>query len=106
MALAILDPLAFEKGIVRFSVDTGTNRYYRLKIGRSIEPRSGIDWVNDVYYTTPLAVNDAGGELLSTAKEISVPRARFDGGVAFVQLLSFKTPEGKSPAFSRVVKIP
>ena len=83
MALAILELLAFEKAYVRFNIDTGTNRYYQLKIGRNVQRKYGIDWVDNVFFSTPVGTNDA-----------------------YVQLFSFKTAQGKSPAFSRVVKVP
>lgn len=106
MALAILELLAFEKGNVRFNIDTGTNRYYQLKIGRNVQRKYGIDWVDDVFFSTPVRTNDAGGGLLSSSKDIVLPVTRFDKENAYVQLFSFKTAEGKSPAFSSVVKVP
>jgi hypothetical protein len=35
-----------------------------------------------------------------------VPASRLDDGAAFVQLVSFKTPDGRAPAFSRVIPLP
>lgn len=106
MALAILQLLAFEKGDVRFNIDTGTNRYYQLKIGRSSQHKYGIDWVDEVFFSTHVSINDRGGNLLNSSKDISIPINNFNKGNAYVQLFSFKTAEGKSPAFSRVVKVP
>src|SRR5689334_8990548 len=106
MALAILELVALEQASVRFSIDTGTNRYYQLKIGRSVQRRSGIDWADDIYFSTRVTTNDAGGDLLNSSKEISIPIARFDKSDAYVQLFSFKTPDGISPAFSHVVRVP
>ena len=106
MALAILELSGFGRGGVRFQIDTGTNKYYRLKVGRSIERRNGIDWVGDLFYATKMAMNAAGGGLLHSSTEISIPTDRIEHGHAYVQLFTFKTPEGRSPAFSRVVKVP
>jgi hypothetical protein len=106
MALAIFELLAFEKGNARFNIDTGTNRYYQLKIGRNVQHKYGIDWVDDVFFSTPVRTNDAGGGLLSSSKDISIPITRFDKEDVYVQLFSFKSMQGKSPAFSRVVKVP
>lgn len=106
MALAILELLASEKANVRFKIDTGTNRYYRLKIGRGVRRKNGIDWVDDIFFSTPVGTNDAAGDLLNSSKDISIPATSFDKGNAYVQLFSFKNAEGKSPAFSRVVKVP
>ncbi len=106
MALAILELSGFGRGGVRFQIDTGTNRYYRLKVGRSIERRNGIDWVGELFFATKMGVNEAGGALLNSSTEVSIPTDRIQHGHAYVQLFTFKTPEGRSPAFSRVVKVP
>jgi hypothetical protein len=106
MALAILELSGFGRGGVRFQIDTGTNRYYRLKVGRSIERRNGIDWVDELLYATKMAVNEASGGLLNSSTEISIPIGRIEQGHAYVQLFTFKTSDGRSPAFSRVVKAP
>ncbi len=106
MALAILRLLAFENAKVRFNIDTGTNRYYQLKIGKNLRQRDGIDWIDEVFFATPMAINPAGGNLLSSSEDVFLPVSKFDQGTAYVQLFSFKTPDGKSPAFSRIVKVP
>jgi hypothetical protein len=106
MALAILELLALEEGNVKFNIDTGTNRYYQLKIGRSVQRKYGIDWIDEVFFATPVVANEAGGGLLNSAKDISIPAARFDPGKSYVQLFTFKTAQGKSPAFSPVLKVP
>ena len=107
MALAILDLIAVEKETVRFRIDVGTSTYYQLRIGRNRSKRGGVDWVDGVYATTPLRAREGSG-LLSTSQEIEVPRRLLaqDENHAHVQLLSFKTRDGKSPAFSRVVRVP
>jgi hypothetical protein len=106
MALAILELLDFDRANVRFKIDTGTNRYYQLKIGSNVERRHALDWVEEVFFTTPMSMNEAGGGLLNSSKEISIPGSRFGSGKAYVQLFSYKTAQGKSPAFSRVVRVP
>lgn len=106
MALAILELLAFEGANVRFNIDTGSNRYYQLKIGRSVERRYGIDWVDDVVFSTPIATNEAGGGLLNSSRDISIPARQLEPGHAYAQLFTFKNPQGKSPAFSSVLKVP
>lgn len=106
MALAILDLLAFDGAHVRFRIDTGTNKYYQLKAGKSVQRSSGTDWVDEVFLNTRMAVNDAGGSLFNSSREISIPATRLGAGHTYVQLFSFKTAEGKSPAFSRVLKVP
>ncbi len=107
MALAILEALDIVGPNLLFHIDTGTNRYYQLKIGRDVHRRDGLDWVDGVYFTTPVHVNRSGGDLFNSSQEltIAVPAARLEKGIAYAQLFSFKTTEGKSPAFSRVVKV-
>lgn len=106
MALAILKLIAWENGNARFRMDTGTNAYYHVKMGKGVRRNGGIDWVDDVFFSTPIAKSEAGGNLLNSSQEISVPVPKFDEGKAYVQLFSCKTPQGKSPAFSRIVTMP
>ncbi len=106
MALAILELLTIEQNNVRFKIDTGTNRYYQLKIGRNVQKKSGIDWLDEVFFATPVSVNDAGGSLWNSSKPVSIPTRQFDQGKVYVQLFSYKTPQGKSPALSRVIRVP
>lgn len=106
MALAILDLLAFEGSRASFRVDTGTSRFYQLKVGRAVRRTHGADWVDDVVLSTPVATNDRSGDSLGSSINVSVPLGGFDGGRAYVQLYSYKSAGGKSPAFSRIVTIP
>ncbi len=106
MALAILELLGWEGSALRFRIDTGTNRFYQLKIGRGQSRRFGIDWAEDVYRVTPLQTNEMGGGLLQTAKDIRLPVGWLEKGNAYVQLFSYKTVQGRSPAYSNVVEIP
>ena len=106
MALAILELLAYDGANVRFRIDTGTNKYYQLKAGKSVDRNNGIDWVDEIFLKTRMATNDAGRGLFNSSKEIAIPATRLGSGHAYVQLFSFKTPDGKSPAFSKVLKVP
>lgn len=106
MALAILELLAFDDANVRFRIDTGTNKYYQLKAGKRVQRRNGVDWLDEVFLITRMATNDAGQRLFNTSKEIAIPATRLGAGHAYVQLFSFKTPDRKSPAFSRVITVP
>jgi len=106
MALAILELLTFDGANVRFRIDTGTNKYYQLRVGKSVRHSNGIDWVDEIFLKTRIAANEAGGSLLNSSREIAIPATRLGAGHAYVQLFSFKTPEGKSPAFSNVINVP
>ena len=106
MALSILELVDFGRAAANFTIDTGTNRLYVLKIGRSVRNRSGIDWIDDVTYATPPATNENGGNLFRSSKEVALPARRFADGARFAQLFTFKSPGHRSPAFSRVIEIP
>jgi hypothetical protein len=106
MALAILELAALGDTSVRFTIDTGTNRFYKLTVGGKVQRRNGVDWVDEVAFSTPVSINDAADDLFHSSRDVAVPLAGFPKGVAYVQLLSFKTRQGKSPAFSRVLRVP
>lgn len=106
MALAILELLEFDDANVRFRIDTGTNKYYQLKAGKRVQRRNGNDWLDEVFLITRIATNDANRSLFNSSKEIAIPATRLGAGRAYVQLFSFKTPDRKSPAFSRVITVP
>lgn len=106
MALAILDLEDLKGPRAQFRIDTGTSRYYRLKAGNAVQRRNGIEWVDELVSTTPLRSADRAGDLLDSSSRVTLPMTGFTRGVAYVQLLSYKTPQGTSPAFSRVVRVP
>ncbi len=106
MALAILELVALEHERVRFHIDTGTNRYYQLKLGRAVQHRSGIDWVDDIFFSSPVALNEEATSLIDSTQELTLPSTHFNKNPTYAQLFSFKTRAGKSPAFSSVIRIP
>lgn len=105
MALAILELQAVDAGAARFRIDTGSNRFYQLKLGRGLTQRLQMDWVDDVYLTTPLETNPAAGNLIDSRTQTALPLSAIDKGKAFVQLFTFKSADGTSPSFSEVVAI-
>jgi hypothetical protein len=106
MALAILEFIAFEKKGARFRIDTGTNPFYRIKVGRNFSETNGLKWIDEVAHSTPMHHEDHSDYLLNTSKEIQLSSSWFDKDNCYAQLFSFKNAEGKSPAFSRLVKVP
>src|SRR6266852_6569456 len=108
MALAILEPKALEPGGVRLKIDTGTNRYYRLKVGKSVEQKYGLDWVDEVFFSTPIRTNEHGGSLLDSSTDVIIPiqQLKNENSYAYVQLFSFKSPDGKGPTLSKVRRLP
>jgi hypothetical protein len=105
MALAWLNLVDAGREALRFVIDTGTSRFYQLKVGRSRSTREGVDWVDGVYLTTPVKPNDAGGSLLPATREIVVPGSRLEAGDSYVQLVTYKSSDGRAPAFSRVLLV-
>ncbi len=106
MALAILELVDFNRSAARFHIDTGTNRYYQLKVGRKVQNRSEVDWIDEITYTSPVKENPASANLFNSGGEIAIPADTFGNGSTYVQLFSYKTPQGKSPAFSEVIMAP
>ncbi len=105
MALAILELITWESGKARFRIDTGTNALYQIKMGREVRSNQGMDWVDNVFFSSPMTKNEAGGNLFDSSQEIAVSIPPFDERKIYVQLFSFKNSQGKSPAFSRIVTL-
>src|SRR5262245_7524818 len=103
MALAILDQPDESEASLSFCIDTGTNPFSQLKIGRSIRGNGGFDWVDDVYVATPLVARHGPNDLLDTARRLTIPLARLERGRAYAQLFSFRDASHRAPAFSPVV---
>ena len=106
MALALIDFVSFEKGSALFRIDTGTNTFYKLKVGRSRAENSGIKWVDEIIHSTALKQAASRSNLLNTQREIALPSEYFYVNGLYVQLSSFKNEQGKSPTFSRVLTMP
>ena len=105
MALAILELDKVGAGSVGFRIDTGSNRYWQLKVGRSLSRRLGMDWADDIYLTTPLRTNASAGSLIDSHTNVTLPQSGIDPGKAYVQLFTFKSADGRSPSFSDVLAV-
>ncbi|NGO48990.1 hypothetical protein [Streptomyces ureilyticus] len=108
MSLAILRLLDTDQSGLRFSIDTGTNPFYELTIGREVRRDDGYsaDTVDEVEFRTPMAVNDQAGFQIDTRRDVTVPADGFSSGRMYAQLFSYASRDGRSPAFSRVVTVP
>jgi hypothetical protein len=106
MALAVLEFVGESKGKIWFNIDTGSNPYYQVKIGKGVLDREGNHWIDGISHASKLARNDSGGQLFNSSKTIGIPANQFDRNTPYVQLFSYKSPDGKAPAFSRVLKVP
>lgn len=106
MALAVLEFVGEERGKIWFKIDTGSNPFYQVKIGKGIQSQGANKWIDEVVSTTQMSRNESGGQLFNSSTTIGVPANLFDRKTAYVQLFSYKTAQGKSPAFSGVLKVP
>lgn len=106
MALSILTFLSIDKGHVKFRIDTGTNKFYFLKVGENFEERNGLKLITTITEKTQLKINERANGLLNSSDDISLPINLFSKKSCYVQLFSFKSKEGKSLALSRVIKVP
>jgi len=115
MALAILELLDYDDKVCQFQIDTGTNTYYQIKVGAHVRRDLGIDLVDQVYYTTPMARNTESGDMFAPKQSLSIPiqalmpTAQKGSGTKpypYAQLYSYKTAEKISPAVSRVLRLP
>lgn len=105
MALAILQLSDFNRDTVRFSIDTGTNRFYQLRIGRSTQQANGMAWVDDVVYTSPIQASNDAGNLFHGAREVALSARHLPDGDCYAQLFSFKDKDGRSTTFSDVLPL-
>lgn len=106
MALAILDLGNYDEANLELRIDTGTNPYYEIKAGTEVRRDLGIDLVESVYVTMPMALNAANSDVLSSSINLSVPSRRFNRPNTYIQLFSYKNSERKSPAVSRAIRVP
>ncbi|UPK68712.1 hypothetical protein [Chitinophaga filiformis] len=106
MALAILQWESADSQHYRFTIDIGTNTWYRFKIGRQIIERAGIKWVDGISKVTPFQQKKKLTFLGDSQEEIRIPKNYFDGEHCYIQLLSAKDRNGTSPAVSNVIRVP
>jgi hypothetical protein len=89
-----------------FTADTGTNRFYRYRIGAARrKDANGTESVDEVSHTSALLRTPAGDPLFSTRFLLEIPVALFTKENRFVQLFSFRDEAGNSPAVSQVVAV-
>ena len=105
MALALILALSPESEGVRVSYDIGRNTLVRWLVGDGdTVTRNGLPSLGDVHerssILTPLPASARGrGELV-------VPYGSFDNDHCWLQLLSYRTRDGKGPAISNIVRLP
>ena len=105
MALALLELVDQEDDRLHFRIDTGTNLFFQLRAGTGIRRDLGIELLEDVYFSTPITRNPSGGAPLDSSSELEVSMARLNRSNTYAQLFSFKNEAGRSPAFSRPVRL-
>lgn len=104
MALAFLrlDDTAGDN--ISFHADTGSNRFYRYKIGKEKSSLGGLEQIEQTSYASPMLGNPEMN-VFSTAFRLEIPKRLFDRQNRLVQLYSFSNASGEGPAVSRVLEI-
>ena len=105
MALAILQLSDFDRDSVRFSIDIGTNRFYQLRVGRSMREANGTAWVDDVVYSSPIRASNDADNLFHSARVVALSARHLPEGDCYAQLFSFKDKDGRSTTFSDVLPL-
>lgn len=105
MALAILTLDGIENDSVRFGVDTGTNPWFQIRVGRGVKESVGVRFVDDVVTSTPLSRNPSAGNLIDSRTSALLSLTGLERGRKYAQLFSFKTPEGRAPSFSELLEL-
>lgn len=104
MALAILKHLKNAGGQHVFEVDIGTNNYYQYKIGKAKRKYRGLALVDEVSHQSSLTKAPVhNGRSFNTQFLLEIPGNLLNRDDRFVQLMSFKSQNRKSPAISEVV---
>lgn len=104
MALAILKPLPGNARTVRFEANTGENSFYTVWIGeKNTENVQGFKLLD-----SPKIKGKLKGPLSSESLGkvfIELPKELFDRKNRYVQLVTYKTSDGKGKAYSDVVPV-
>lgn len=104
MALAFLELLETRDDRVLFEADTGTSEYHRFAVGLGGAETEGYPALQGIRYRSPLA-RRAGVNPLRTTFELEVPTRVLDQDARFVQLTSYRGPDERAPAWSRVIEV-
>lgn len=104
MALAVIKYEGFEQGNHHFFFDIGDNRYFRFAIGtENTYVNSAVKLLANVRHSSkmmgPVPPSDFGRGRIKVAAEF------FDREFSYIQLMSYRTKEGKGPAVSPVLKV-
>lgn len=104
MALAFLKFKGINGDTAEFESDIGTNNFYKIKIGKSKTNTKGLELIDEVIYETPLF---AGPEfnVFNSRFTVTIPADKFNSQSRYLQIISFKDENKKSPAVSKVVQV-
>jgi hypothetical protein len=104
MALATLTFQKNYEGNFHLIADIGTNAYYTYIVGKSKGVKNGQPVVDDVSFESELFQAEPTG-VFNTSFSIKIPENLSTGHMSYVQLISYKDSEHRSPAFSDVLKV-
>lgn len=105
MALAILCTDDSDDTSLTFVADTGTNRYYRIHLGKEVRREQDIDLIDGPYWSSPLRANPRAGRHIDTRTTIRLPVDIVTERGTLAQLETCREPDGRGPAFSRPVRV-
>ncbi len=105
MSLAVIKKINVEGGTINLTIDTGTNKFYYLKIGKAFEEVNGIKWISNVVFKTNLKQNNKTHPFFDSCFFEKVEISNYNSDLLYVQLFTFKDKEGKSPCYSKVLQV-
>ena len=106
MALSYLKYKRKADGEYHFVADIGTNKFFRYQTGKNSRKIYGIEVLDEVEYRSPLYqrhVSDS--QLLNTEFLLKIPGESINRESNFIQLVSYKTKDEKSPAVSEIINM-
>lgn len=104
MALALLKLKNVIGNVAEFELDIGTNKFYKLKIGKNKINTQGLELIDEIVYETPLS-KGPDFNAFNSRFPLVIPTDKFNSQSKYAQLFSFKDSRKKSPAVSKVVDV-
>jgi len=104
MALAILTYEGSSETGFHFRGDIGTNSFYKYEIGNSKISRNGVSLVDEITHESAL-MQPEPTSIFDSSFIIKIPGNFFNNNLIYVQLISYKDANHRSPAFSEVLEV-
>ena len=101
MALAIITYEGNNAAGFLFTADTGTNSFYKYIIGKAKTTKNGLSLIEEITHESAVLRSDPVN-IFDTSFSILIPRNLLNNNLSYVQLISYKDMDLRSPAFSEV----